>query len=177
VPEVVEPPKPVPPYVAAAKARPHVPIFVAPVLAALPIFAFVYWGTLTPKPKPADPVLALGGSIYSANCAACHGAGGEGGVGRPLNEVVKTFPNPADHIAWVTNGGATLAPGTVYGVNRQAKQPPYTSGMPGFGTKLTADEIAAVVHYERVEFGGESPTAAATAAAPGTATTTTTTKK
>jgi mono/diheme cytochrome c family protein len=175
VPIVVEPPKPVPPYVVAAKARPRVPMFVAPVLAALPVFLFVYWGTLTPKPQPEDPVLALGASVYAANCAACHGTGGGGGVGRPLNEVVKTFPVAADHIAWVSNGGQSLAPGTVYGVDRQAKQGNYASGMPGFAKSLTAEQIAAVVHYERVEFGGESATVEASAA--GSGSTTTTTKK
>ncbi len=66
-------PKPDPPYVAAAKARPRVPIFVAPVLAMLPVFAFIYWGSLTPKPVAADPVLVEGAALYSANCAACHG--------------------------------------------------------------------------------------------------------
>ena len=38
----------------------------------------------------------------------CHGASGQGGVGPRLagGEVLKTFPNIDDHIAWVTNGSA-----------------------------------------------------------------------
>jgi mono/diheme cytochrome c family protein len=173
IPEIVEPPKPVPAYVAAAKARPRVPVFVAPVLAALPVFAFIYWGTLTPKASPEDPLLAAGAAVYAANCSACHGATGGGGVGRPLNEVVTVFPEQGDHIAWVANGGANLAAGTPYGVGRVAKEGNYKSGMPGFGTKLTPEQIAAVVYYERVEFGGQ---AAATDAA-GSGPTTTTAKK
>jgi mono/diheme cytochrome c family protein len=160
VPEVVEPPKPVPPYVAAAKARPRVPIFVAPVLAALPVFAFIYWGALTPKPVAADPVLAAGAAVYAANCSSCHGADGGGGVGRPLDEVVKTFPDEADHIAWVTHGDVGLAPGTPYGVGRTTHSDGFTASMPAFGSTLTEEQIAQVVHYERVEFGGEAATAA-----------------
>ncbi len=160
VPEVIEPPKPEPSYVIAAKARPKVPIFVAPVLAALPVFAFIYWGAITPKPVAEDPVLALGASVYAANCASCHGAEGGGGVGRPLNEVVKTFPAAADHIAWVKNGNVNLAQGAPYGVGRAARSNNYGI-MPAFGGSLTEEEIAAVVHYERVEFGGEAADASA----------------
>jgi mono/diheme cytochrome c family protein len=159
VPEVVEPPRPDPPYVVAAKARPKVPIFVAPVLAALPVFAFIYWGALTPKPVAADPVLVEGAALYAANCAACHGGSGEGGVGRPLNDVVKTFPKVADHEAWVTTGSASLPAGTIYGVNRVVHGDGYTAVMPAFGTTLTKEQIAAVTRYERVQFGGEPATA------------------
>lgn len=159
VPTVVVPPKPVPPYVAAAKARPRVPIFVAPVLVALPVFAFIYWGTMTPKSTPTDPVLALGEEIYASKCAACHGATGGGGVGRPLNEVVTVFPDAADHVAWVKNGNVNLAAGETYGVGRQAKQDGFAT-MPAFGADLSEEEIAAVVRYEREEFGGEAPPAA-----------------
>jgi mono/diheme cytochrome c family protein len=173
VPEVVEPPKPEPAYVIAAKARPKVPIFVAPVLAALPVFAFIYWGALTPKPVAEDPVFVAGKALYATNCSSCHGLAGEGGVGRPLNEVLTTFPKESDHIAWVTNGDVNVPPGTVYGGTHQAHTGAYAAAvMPAFGKTLTADEIAAVVHYERVEFGGESPTASADAGS----TTTTTTK-
>jgi mono/diheme cytochrome c family protein len=147
--------------VAAAKARPRIPVFVAPVLAALPVFAFIYWGALTPKAGPEDPVLALGAEVYASQCSSCHGATGGGGVGRPLDEVVTVFPDPADHIAWVTNGNVALAPGTPYGVGRVARQAPYAT-MPAFGESLSEEEIAAVVRYEREEFGGEAPPAEGT---------------
>jgi len=172
VPEVVEPPKPPPPYVAAALARPKVPIFVAPILVALPIFAFIYWGSLAPKPAPDDPVFALGQSVYAAQCSSCHGAGGGGGTGRPLDEVVTVFPDAADHVAWVREGNTGLAAGTPYGVGRQAKQAPYDKvSMPGFAGTLSEEEIAAVVHYERVEFGGEAPAAEAGAGGESSSTT------
>jgi mono/diheme cytochrome c family protein len=133
-----------------------VPVYVMPLLFALPVFAFIYYGTLVPKAAEEDPVFALGRSLYADNCASCHGAAGQGGVGRPLDEVVKTFPNAADHIAWVQNGNVNLAPGTPYGVDRVAHQSPYGT-MPAFAGKLTDAEIAAVVRYEREEFGGEAP--------------------
>ncbi|HEY2333347.1 MAG TPA: c-type cytochrome [Acidimicrobiales bacterium] len=173
VPEVVEPVRPDPPYVAASKARPRVPIFVAPVLAMLPVFAFIYWGSLTPKPVAADPVLVEGAAVYADNCAACHMPDGSGGVGRPLNEVVRTFPNEADQIDWVTKGDIGRPTGQPYGVDRVVHGDGYAANMPAFATTLTAEQIAAVVHYERVEFGGESATATTVA---GSGTTPTTTK-
>jgi hypothetical protein len=87
-------------------------------------------------------------------------------VGRPLKDVVKTFPAVADHINWVKNGDVGLAPGTPYGVGRTTHSDGYTANMPAFGATLTEEQIDSVVHYERVEFGGEAanaPAAASTA--------------
>jgi mono/diheme cytochrome c family protein len=74
-----------------------------------------------------------GASIYSASCATCHGAGGQGGVGPALaGNVVDEFPDVADEIAVVTNG---------------------RGGMPSFGSRLTDEEIAQVVEYTRTDLG------------------------
>lgn len=76
---------------------------------------------------------APGASIYTANCAGCHGASGEGGVGPALaGKVVDDFPDAADEIAVVTNG---------------------RRGMPSFGDNLTDEEIAQVVEYTRSDLG------------------------
>ena len=154
---VVEPPKPVPPYVAAAVARPKVPRFAIPVLAALPVWALIYAGTLTGGAGPTDPELAMGAEVYASACSGCHGAGGQGGTGRPLGEVVATFPDRADHIAWVQNGSPEA--GTPYGDPAQGRVSQQGwPAMPGFADTLSAEQIAAVVRYEREEFGGEEAT-------------------
>ena len=161
---VVEPAKPLPPYVEAAIRRPKVPKFAIPVLAALPVWALIYAGAMA-KSSSVDPQLKEGASIYAANCSGCHGASGEGGTGRPLNEVLKTFPDLKDHVEWVTDGDRPN--GTPYGDpkraggQRIAGSDGFTTKMPGFKGTLTADEIAAVVRYERVEFGGEAASAEA----------------
>ena len=151
------PPPPPPPYVQAAEARPRIPRFALPVLAAIPLWALIYAGTLTAGGgADLDPELALGRDVYAANCAACHGAGGGGGTGRPLNEVLTVFPDPAAHVAWVVNGSPPA--GEPYGEGRVSQSDGY-GPMPGFGNSLSEEEIAAVVRYERVEFGGEDPAA------------------
>ncbi len=48
---------------------------------ALPVWAYVYQGTLEPPPQPADTPIALGEELYKG-CASCHGADG-GGVSGP----------------------------------------------------------------------------------------------
>lgn len=98
----------------------------------------------------------LGGEIYAASCAVCHGATGGGGAGPALagGSVLETFPEDAcqSHIEWVTLGSAGF---TTYG----AQNKPVAGGMPGFGS-LTETELAQVVLYERVEFGLEDEQAA-----------------
>ncbi len=161
------PPPPPPPYVTAAMARPKVPVWALPVLAMLPIWAVVYAGALVvPEKGITDPVLLEGQGIYNQSCASCHGNDGGGGTGRPLSggEVLLTFPDPAEHIAWVVNGSP--AAGTPYGnPERPGGQhiSSETSGgaMPAFGDSLTEEEILAVVRYEREILGGETESALA----------------
>ena len=161
------PPPPPPPYVAAALRRPKIPAWALPVLAMLPIWAVVYAGALVvPEKGITDPVLLEGQEVYASSCASCHGADGGGGVGRPLSagEVLLTFPDPAEHIAWVQNGSPPA--GTPYGNPDRpggAHISSETSGgpMPAFGDLLTEEEILAVVRYEREILGGESESALA----------------
>ncbi len=75
-----------------------------------------------------------GAGIYSANCATCHGADGQGGVGPQLaGRVTQRFPDVAKQIALVTNG---------------------SGGMPSFRNKLSAAEIRQVVEYTRTGLTG-----------------------
>jgi mono/diheme cytochrome c family protein len=92
--------------------------------------------------------LARGAELY-ATCAGCHGAGGGGGVGPALNTVLVDFGACGTQIEWVTLGSAGW-PGSTYGDLAKPKR----GGMPGFGSSLTPEEIASVVTYERVTFGG-----------------------
>lgn len=100
----------------------------------------------------------LGGEIFAASCAVCHGATGAGGVGPALagGAVLDTFPEGAcqSHIEWVTLGSAGW-PDDTYG----AQNKPVGGGMPSFGS-LTETELAQVVLYERVALGGEDEVAA-----------------
>jgi mono/diheme cytochrome c family protein len=150
-PPVAAPPQPVRPEVAAALRRRKVPIWALPVLVALPLWAYVYQATLEPPPKGDDSPLALGQAEY-ASCAACHSADGSGGVGPELKTVTETWPDFRDHLVWVRLG-STGWPATQYGANDKHKN----GGMPPH-PDLTDQQLAQVVLYERVTFGGEDPT-------------------
>jgi mono/diheme cytochrome c family protein len=135
--------------VAAIKKR-RIPVWAMGVLAALPLWGLLYVGAF--GERQTEDVVVDGATIYGNNCAACHGANGQGGVGPKLagGEVVKTFPVEDDHISWVNTGSAPFK-GKGYGdPNREGGQHIAASGgMPGFQGKLTDEEIAAVVTYER----------------------------
>jgi len=95
----------------------------------------------SPTPPPGTPAAVVdaaggvdGGVLFGKNCAGCHGGDGSGGIGpRLAGTMVARFPEPAAQIAVVTEG-------------RRA--------MPSFGTRLTAEEIAAIVEYTRTVLGG-----------------------
>jgi len=75
-----------------------------------------------------------GKGIYEANCATCHGVGGQGGVGPELAGVVETkYPDIEDQIAIVTNG---------------------KGAMPAWRGDLTPKEIRKVVEYTRTGLSG-----------------------
>jgi mono/diheme cytochrome c family protein len=145
-PKVYEPPLP------PGKAK--IPLFALPVILVLPFFAFFYAHGFQTQPKPVstDP-LVRGAEVYrTIGCSGCHGANGEGGVGPVLHDgaATKTFPNVADHIAWVKTGSAPFQ-GQKYGdPNRPGGQHgPATGAMPAFAGQLSDAQIAAVVQYER----------------------------
>jgi mono/diheme cytochrome c family protein len=164
-----KPPKADPPYVVAAKTRRKIPYWAMAGLAALPIWAFMYFLAL----KPADKVVAgpiSTGIEYYSGCAGCHGANGAGGAGRALyqGESLKTFPHIEDMLNFVYTGSAKyVAAGlNVYGdPNREggAHAPLSYNGnpMPQQGEKaggaLTEYQILGVVCHIRYDFAGADP--------------------
>jgi cytochrome c oxidase subunit 2 len=77
-----------------------------------------------------DAELVTGRDVYQAECARCHGGTGGGGAGPKLSDgrAVERFPNPADQEKVVHDGRGS---------------------MPAWGSKLSDEEIAAVVRYTR----------------------------
>jgi mono/diheme cytochrome c family protein len=146
--EVAPPPKPVRPEVAAALQRKKIPFWAMPVLAALPLWAYVYQATLEPPPAGESDPLVLGEDVYGG-CAGCHGASGGGAGAIPgLTGVLETWPDYRDHMMWVRLGSAGW-PADTYGATDKAKG----GGMPEHPS-LTDAELAQVTLYERVAFGG-----------------------
>ena len=103
--------------------------------------------------------VALGERVYNgegATCDGCHGAGGGGGVGPALTGVLTTFGACADHMEWVRLGttGFQAAGRATYGDTNKTVGGGGT--MPSH-TSLSEEQLAAVVVFERVRFGGEAP--------------------
>ena len=91
-------------------------------------------------------LMTLGETVYSKECASCHGAKGTGDPPRypPLaNNQSIQMRSAVNPIRMVLNGG--FPPGT------SANPLPY--GMPPFGQRLSNDEVAAVVTYIRSSWG------------------------
>lgn len=146
--------EPVAPYVEAGMRRKKIPVWAMPVLAALPIWAIIYAGTLDKEtPKQQGP-LALGTEVYTAKgCAGCHGGSGGGASGPALTNLSADFPNPADQLFWVMEGSDGFkAKGLA---TYSEAQKPVKGGMPGWATTLTAEELIGVVRHEREAFSGE----------------------
>ena len=80
----VKPPEPPPPYVEAALRRKRIPFWAMPIVGLLPLWIILYAGSLSPAATGGPTELTLGATIFATKCASCHGAGGGGGVGRPL---------------------------------------------------------------------------------------------
>ena len=115
------------------------------IVAVAVIITVVLLFTNSPTEPPAaapEAVAAAGGIdgavLFGERCAGCHGGDGSGGIGPRLagGRVVAVYPDAADEIAVVTNG---------------------RGGMPAFGERLSAQEIAAVVDYTRTVLAGVQP--------------------
>jgi mono/diheme cytochrome c family protein len=101
-------------------------------LAAVGVVVFVVM-LFANEPSTSGAAASPGGQVFQANCASCHGAQGEGGIGPKLAGVVThDFPNETDQISVVTKG---------------------KGAMPAFGGNLTAAQIRQVVDYTRTGLG------------------------
>jgi mono/diheme cytochrome c family protein len=152
-----EPPKPVPHFVAAAMGRKKIPVWVLPVIAALPVWAWSFAGTMQ-QPETEDELLIQAEEAYGT-CATCHGAAGGGGVGYALSdgEVLATFPEVIDQLAHVARGSAAII-GQEYGAVRPdgARRVAGDLGvMPAQLSSLTQLELELAVYHERAILSGE----------------------
>lgn len=155
------PPKPKP-WVQAALSRSKIPYWVMPVLLFLPIWAYIYVGTLEEPTRAATGIIAEGEEVFQSKCAACHTASGGGSSSGPkLNEgeVLLTFPDDAEnlglaqHVHWVLQGTNGIGEGNPYGAPERGREAGWFANMPGHANDLSAREILAVVLYERVTHG------------------------
>lgn len=161
-----EPAAPVPPYVEASLTRKKIPFWVWPALAFLPLWVVIYIGGLSPAASGAPSQLSTGQTIFSTNCAGCHGAAGGGGVGRPMSEgnLVATFPDIIGQLDFVWLGSTGTGPaGTPYGnPAREGGQHTTLSWngnpMPNFDKSLSQAELLAVVRYEWQTLSGGKAT-------------------
>lgn len=165
IPPAAPPPPPPPPkpWVQAALRRNKIPYWVMPVLLFLPIWVFMYIGTLEEPTRAATGIVADGGAVYAEQCAVCHVASGAGGGSGPrLNdgEVLQTFPDDAEnlglaqHITWVAIATDGTGEGNPYGSPERGRVGGWFANMPGHYDELTGEEILAVVLYERITHGG-----------------------
>jgi len=81
-----------------------------------------------------DELMERGQAVYASNCLACHGANGEGGVGKPIAGSPVATGDVGHHLDIAING----VPGTA---------------MQAFGGQLNDVDLAAVVTYQRNAFG------------------------
>lgn len=150
------PAEPLPDYIRDPGPRSGIPYWMMPILLILPLWGVVYMGAFGEVKQAEVSPAELGRQVYARSCASCHGGGGEGGVGPKLigGESRKTFPNEAEHIAWVETGSATKK-GQPYGDPAREGGPRVATsgGMPGFAGQLKPEEIAAVVLHEREGLG------------------------
>jgi len=151
-----EPPKPEPAFVTASKARNRIPVWALPVVAALPIWALSYAGTMQ-QPEVEDPVFVESAALYTeAGCAGCHGGNGGGGVGYQLSggEVLVTFPSPIDQMVHVARGSAAIQ-GETYGADGRRVAGESGAQMPAQVGTLTRHELELVIFHERAVLSDE----------------------
>lgn len=86
---------------------------------------------------------ANGQQIFAQFCSSCHGQSGTGGSGPAMvgGSEARQFPTIEDHLAFVKAGSKRDAP---YGTSGRG-----TGAMPAWEGVLTAEQIRAVVEYER----------------------------
>ena len=105
--------------------------------------------------RPDDPqVLRVGARIYAQQCAACHGAKGEGQPDwrdRGPDGLLPAPPQDATGHNW-QHPGEQLFAITQQGLAQLIKQPDYRTAMPIYGGVLSDDEIVAVLSWIKAQW-------------------------
>jgi cytochrome c oxidase subunit 2 len=83
-----------------------------------------------------DEQMAAGQKVYMTNCVACHGANGEGGVGKPI-------------------AGSAVAMGELNGLINVLVNGRAGTAMPAFGNQLNDVDLSAVITFARNGFGNK----------------------
>ena len=114
---------------------------------------------LPPLPTPVDPDLARGHALYLRECAACHGAQGEGQPDWRVTRPDGSLPAPphdssghtwhhadAELIEIITKGGIVYFP---------------ESQMPGYEDRLSPEEIVLILDWIKTLWGSQEHAAQA----------------
>lgn len=119
------------------------------------IVAYVLWGAGAPaepvyRLRPNDTRLrAMGERVYSAQCAACHGARLEGQANwreRGLDGKLPAPPHDASGHTW-HHDDELLFRITKHGVAKAANLKDYASAMPAYDGVLSDEEIVAALSW------------------------------
>ncbi len=114
----------------------------------------------TPDNPPATRDAPSGRELFAANCAVCHGAGGEGQPDWHVRNEDGTLPAPP-----LNGDGHTWhhADGLLYRVVSQGGKlfedpsfPSFKSAMPAFGESLSHREIVAVITHVKSLWGDKT---------------------
>lgn len=108
--------------------------------------------------RPGDPqVLHVGARIYAQQCAACHGAKGEGQPdwrARGPDGLLPAPPHDASGHTW-HHPDEQLFAITKQGLARLINQPDYRTAMPVYDGVLSDDEIVAVLSWIKAQWPPE----------------------
>ena len=107
--------------------------------------------TKVPFNEKGDPTLLNGKSLYSQNCAPCHGNNAEGISG--------AFPALVNS-EWITGDKSIPIRILLHGLQGEieVQGQTYQGTMPSFKARLSAAEIASILNYLRAQNQGEFPT-------------------
>ncbi|TYP93582.1 Cytochrome c, mono- and diheme variants [Fodinibius salinus] len=107
--------------------------------------------TEIPFNEEGDPTLLNGESLFSQNCASCHGGNAEGVSG--------AFP-PLLNSEWITGDKSTPIRILLHGLQGEieVQGQTYQGIMPSFKARLSAAEIASLLTYLREKSDGDYPT-------------------
>lgn len=103
-----------------------------------------------PYNEEGDSSLLNGESLYTQNCAACHGKDAEGVDG--------VFP-PLKNTQWITGDSSVPVRILLHGLSGEivVREKTFQGSMPPFKARLSAAEMATILNYLRTESEGDYP--------------------